>query len=157
MGFNKNQFIKQNFEHRTEAISVPALSEWFDKEEIPAWNVRNLTANEMSLCQESAAKNKNIFAVVEALASSNQAGKVDALRSLIGNTSDVTGDMAKRLEMLVFASVEPEIDMSISIKLAENFPVEFMLITNKITILTGLGASKVKPKASTETSLSETV
>ena len=149
MGFNKNAFTKQKFEHRTDTVSVPALSDWFDGD--PDWVVRNLSGNEMSMCQESSEKNKNISAITEALVTSNQKEKVDALRAIIGNTDDVTDDMAKRLEMIVYGSVEPEIDTSIAIKLAENFPVEFMQITNKITIMTGMGASKVKPKASIKT------
>jgi len=149
MGFNKNAFTKQKFEHRTDTVSVPALSDWFDGD--PDWVVRNLSGNEMSMCQESSEKNKNISAITEALVTSNQKEKVDALRAIIGNTDDVTNDMAKRLEMIVYGSVEPEIDTSIAIKLAENFPVEFMQITNKITIMTGMGASKVKPKASIKT------
>lgn len=151
MGFNKTLFTKQKFESRTDIVSVPALSDWFGKNDSAEWIVRNLSGNEMSLCLESAAKNKNIAAVTEALVSSNQKEKVDALRSLIGNSEDVTGDMARRLEMIVFGSVDPEIDMSIAVKLAENFPIEFMQITNKITAITGMGASKVKPKASIKT------
>ena len=151
MGFNNNKFIKQGFESRTESISVPALSDWFDKDDEPFWVVRNLTGNEMAASQESASKNKNIAAIAEALTSPGQVEKVKALRSIIGNSDDVCPDLAKRLEMIVFGSVEPKIDMDIAIKLSENFPVEFLQITNKITILTGLGASKVKLMPSGET------
>lgn len=149
--FNRNKFIKQKFEHRTDVVSVPALSDWFDDTDEPEWIVRNLSGNEMALCQEASIKNKNIAAVTEALVTSGQNEKVKALRKIIGNSDDVCADLAKRLELIVYGSVEPIIEMDIAIKLAENFPVEFMQITNKITILTGLGASKSKPKPSGET------
>jgi len=157
MGFNSNKFTKQKFESRTDSISVPALSDWFDEGDKPEWIIKNLTGNEMSLCQEAAQKNKNVLVLAEALVSHKDSDKVDALRSIIGNNEDVTGDLAKRLEMIVYGSIDPKIDMPIAIKLSDNFPVEFMQITNKITILTGMGASKAKPKASGETNQSEIV
>jgi len=151
MGFKKTKFIKQKFESRTEEISVPALSDWFDKGDKPVWVVKGLTGNELALSQEAAAKNKNVAALAQALVSANQSDKVDALRKIIGNSDDVCSDLAKRLEMFIFGSVSPKIEMDIGIKLAENFPIEFMQITSKITILTGMGASKSKQKPSGKT------
>jgi len=154
-GFNKNSFIKQQFEHRTEPVSVPAIASWFDEGSKPEWMVRNLTGNEMACAQEALSKSKNISALAEALLTSNQKDKVDALKQFVGTADDVHGEVAKRLEMLVSGSVEPEIDMEIAIKLAENFPVEFMMLSNKIITLTGLGASSLKPKPSGMTRQSE--
>lgn len=155
--FNKNRFIKQKFEQRTESVSVPALAEWFDGDDPFEWVVRNLTGNEMSASQEASAKNKNIAALIEALVTSGQDEKVKALRAIIGIADDVSSDLAKRLEMIVYGSVKPEIEMDVAVKLAENFPVEFMQITNKITILTGQGALAVKPKPSGKIQPSEAV
>lgn len=150
-GFNKNRFIKQEFEHRTESVSVPALAAWFDKGSNPEWTLRNISGNEMALAHEALAKSKNVAALAEALLTSNQKDKVEALKQFVGTADDVPGEMAKRLEMLVAGSVDPEIDMPIAIKLADNFPVEFMMLSNKVIALTGLGASQVKPKPSGKT------
>ena len=146
MGFDSNKFMKQKFEHRTEIVDVPALAEWFDKDCKPEFLVRNLTGTEMVNAQEAVAKNKNIAAIAEALVSSSQPDKVAALKEFVGNGDKVPNELAKRIEMLVSGTVEPEVDMSIAVKIAENFPVEFMQITNKITQLTGMGASMEKPK-----------
>ena len=155
MGFNTNKFMKQKFEHRTEKVSVPALAEWFDKDSKPEFLVRNLTGAEMARSQEAVAKNKNIAAIAEALVSSNQPDKVAALKEFVGNGDKVPDELAKRIEMMVSGTVDPEIDMSMAVKIAENFPVEFMQITNQITVLTGMGASMEKPKASGKTQPSE--
>lgn len=156
-GFNNQKFMKQRFEHRTASVQVPALSGWFDPDAAPEFLVRNLTGSEMANAQEAVAKNKNIAAIAEALVSSSQPDKVAALKEFVGTGENVPNELAKRIEMLVSGSVEPEVDMPLAIKLAENFPVEFMTITNKITMLTGLGASMAKRKPSGETRQSEAV
>ncbi|MCU7836533.1 MAG: hypothetical protein KZQ83_14950 [gamma proteobacterium symbiont of Taylorina sp.] len=157
MGFNSNKFMKQGFEHRTDSVSVPSLAEWFDKDSTPEFLVRNLTGTEMSNAQEAAAKNKNVAAIAEALVSSSHPDKVAALKDFVGTGDKVPNELAKRMEMMVSGTVEPEVDMSMTIKIAENFPVEFMQITNKITMLTGLGASTSKPKPSGKIQPSEAV
>lgn len=157
MGFNVNKFTKQKFEQRTETISVPALVDWFDAGTEPEWVVKNLTGNELSKAQEAAAKNKNIAALSEALVGSDQADKIKALRKIIGNSDDVCADLAKRIEIFVSGSLEPKVDHAIAVKIAEHFPIEFMQITGKISILTGMGASKAKPMPSGKTLPSEGV
>jgi hypothetical protein len=42
------------------------------------------------------------------------------------------------------ASVNPTIDKPLAVKLAEQYPIEFYTLTNKITELTGLGANLKK-------------
>lgn len=148
MAFSSTRFLKQNFNHRTETVEVPALKDWFGKDEDPKWEVRGLSGAEISRSQEAVAKNKNMSSLIEAFVSSGDKDKVDALRTIIGTSDDNPSDLVKRIEMLVFGSVKPKIDMTIAVKLAENFPVEFMNLTNKITILTGLGSEMVKSKPS---------
>lgn len=149
--------MKQGFEYRTMSVPVPALAAWFDKGSKHEFVVRNLTGTEFTSAQEAVAKNKNIAAVAEALVSSSHPEKVAALKEFVGTSDGVPDELAKRIEMIVSGSVEPEVDMPLAIKLAENFPVEFMLITNKITVLTGMGASMVKQKPSGKTHPSEAV
>ena len=153
-GFNNQKFMKQKFEHRTDSIPVPDLADWFDKDAKPEFIVRNLTGSEFVLVQDAVQKNKNKVAMIEALVESNQMDKVDAIKDLIGNSDKVPDELARRLEMVVFGTVEPELDMSAAIKLAENFPSEFMMIAGKITQLTGKGASMVKRKPSGKTQAS---
>lgn len=146
MGLNTTAFMKDKLEHRTEEISVPALADWFDGD--PVWIVRGLGGSEVSSAQETVAKNKNIGALAQALVSPDQTEKVRALRDLIGTSDNVPDELAKRIDMLVSGSVEPKVDFSLAVKLADNFPVEFMNLTTKIIVLTGLGSTKVKLKPS---------
>jgi hypothetical protein len=74
-----------------------------------------------------------------------------AIREALGLTGDTPGEIAKRLELLVAGSVSPKIDLSAAVKLAEAFPIEFMVLTNKISELTGKGADLVKPGAASQT------
>jgi hypothetical protein len=71
----------------------------------------------------------------------------DARKALGLAGKETPGEIAKRLEMLAMASVEPAISLQVAVKLAENFPVEFYQLTNEITELTGMGFDLVKPKA----------
>jgi len=142
MAFNSTKFMKQEFQPRTEAVEVPALSAWFDKSDDGepvscAWKVRGLTASELAKIFEASNKAKNFDSIVQAIASSK--AKIDELKEVLGIGNDVPADVMKRLEQLTLGSVEPEIDTSVAVKLAEKFPIEFYMLTNKITVLTGLG------------------
>ena len=71
----------------------------------------------------------------------------EAVRRALGLTKDTPGEIAKRLEMLVLGAVSPVLTLPQAVKLAEAFPVEFLVLTNEITALTGKGADLVKPAA----------
>jgi hypothetical protein len=72
---------------------------------------------------------------------------VQAIRAAIVLTGDTPGEIAKRVEMLVTGSVTPKIEHATAAKLAENFPIEFLMLTNAITELTGMGFDMGKPAA----------
>jgi hypothetical protein len=57
--------------------------------------------------------------------------------------------------MLVIGSVDPRIELETAIKLCKVFPVEFMQLTNKITVLTGQGSVPGKPRSSGDSPPSE--
>ena len=151
MAFNSAKFAKQEFEPRTEKLEVPVLAEWFDKDEKPEWIVRGLTGSEFVKAQSAQEKHKLITSLAEALVAGNNNDKVSALKEMLGNSDDVPAELAKRIEMFVFGTVKPEIDMSIAVKLAKSFPSDFMIITNKIINLTAMGANMVKRKPSGKT------
>lgn len=141
MGFNATRFKKQQFQPRQEAVEVPALAIWYDQDEEGEhpckWIVRGLTGQEFARVLDSSNKEKNLSAVIQAIAS-NQA-KLEELKEVVGLGDKTPTDLAKRIEQLVYGSVDPEIDSSIAVKLAETFPIEFYILTNKITALTGQG------------------
>lgn len=144
MAFKKSQFLKAKFIDRISEVELPNLSDWFDDE--PIWKVRNLSAEEVAKAQDTATRNKNLSDVVEAIASDQKGEKIKALKELLGTADSVPVELAKRMEMLQMGSVEPEIDLTVSIKLAKYYPMEFMHLTNEILRLTGLGGLIDKAK-----------
>ena len=146
MAFKAEAFAAQVFEHRTEAVPVPGLATWFDGEAV--WTVRGLTAHELARATEAADKRSNAAAVLEALVGGSKAEKVRELREAMALTDATPAEVSKRLEMLTTASVDPAIDHSTAVQIAERFPVEFYQLTNKITQLTGQGQVPGKPAAS---------
>jgi hypothetical protein len=147
MGFNSTKFAKQKFQSREADVEVPALGAWFDVPEVEEgeaevkplylWRVRGLEGHEFAKMMASAQSQANLSAIIEAIG--NNSGKVKELKDAIGIGEETPADLQKRLQQLVMGSVDPIIDEAIAAKLAKTFPIEFYMITNKITELTGLG------------------
>lgn len=155
MGFDTKAFKKAKFEDRTEGVPVPDLAEWFEEGEEAVFVVRGLTGEELARCNEAAQQNKDISAVVEALASKNSQEKVDGIREMLGVSASVPEDMAKRLEQFAYGTVDPDMDHEAAVKFAQEYPIEFYQISNKIMELTGQGRQVAKKKSSTKTQESE--
>lgn len=158
MQFDTQKFAGASFQRREEDVPVPDLRDWFtdlkDGEE-PSWRVRGLTGAELAAVNEAQTRNRGKNAVVEALESDNTEQVGDAIRELIGTGDSVPDDLARRIEMLVAGSVEPECPQNVAVKLAEAYPVEFYELTTKITQLTGQGSEVGKPKRSSGKSASK--
>lgn len=148
MAFNADRFDSTKFEPRTADVRVEALAQFFDEGEDPVWKVRGMTASELYKTTEARNRQESTVAIVKAIASN--VDQVTAVRKALGLTADVPGEIVRRLEMMVLASVSPQVELPTAVRLAENFPVEFMLITNQITELTGRGADVVKPSAASQ-------
>jgi len=155
MGFDTKSFRKATFEDRTESVPVPDLKEWFAEGEEPVFVVRGLTAEELARCNEAVQKNKNISSVVEALHSSNQQEKVQAMREMLGVSESVPNELVKRLEQFAIGTVDPDMDHELAVKFAESYPVELYSITNKIMELTGQGRQVKKKQPSKQTQKSD--
>ena len=149
--FNTNKFMKENLAPKTEKIEVQNLSEFFSKDETPEFEVRALTGSELIRTNEAAETNKNLSAIVQALATGTQQGKTEALKELAGVSDDVPAELARRIEILMFGCVKPEVDRQFAVKMAEFYPADFVIITNRIRVLTAQGADMVKPKPSGKT------
>lgn len=145
MGFNVEKFERAKFAHRTRRVKVDPLVDFFDEGEPAEWEVRGLSANEFHRAAEAANRQDSMVAMVRAM--TTHAEKVAAYRESLGLGENTPGELAKRMEMLVMGSVAPKIELPIAVKLAENFPVEFLMLTQAITELSGQGADLVKPDA----------
>ena len=141
--FNTKGFMKASFTPRTEKVLVPALAHWFDEGEEPEWIVRGISSSELAVCNEATKTATSVDSVLKAIA--NNADKVAEMRKTLGIYSgDVPNEVIKRLQQLVFASIEPKVEHDVAIKLAETNPIEFFILTNKIIVLTGLGMDLAK-------------
>jgi len=148
MTFNAEAFTAAEFTARTESVTVPQLAEFFGDGAPPVFVVRGLSASELQRALEAGMRQNGIDVVVKAIAS--QKDQVALIRQALGLSADVPGEIAKRMEMLVQGCVAPKLTHAAAAKLAEVCPIEFYDITNKITLLTGQGGSRVKPPPSSQ-------
>lgn len=154
--FDAKRFMSQQFVHREEDVPVPDMKDFFPEGEPAVWRVRGLTGQELGLCNQAAERNRNMEAILEGVASAAGAKKSDAIKKLIGGRDDTPDDVVKRMEMLIIASIAPECDLQLAVKLCKIFPIEFYQITTAIGKLTGMGqTAKKKPTASGTTPPSE--
>lgn len=159
MEFDTNGFITQKFADRHESVEVSGLKLWFKDlkdGEKPVWVVRNLSGSELAVSTDAALKQKNLSKAIEAVVGIAGQHTAQAAQELLGLKGPETpADVARRLELLTLGSVKPECSLELAVKLCERFPIEFLLLTNKITRLTGMGADPVKSQPSGETPTSE--
>jgi hypothetical protein len=140
MPFDLQKFNDAKFVPRTDKVPVPALAKFFPKGEKPVITIRGLTGEEFARVREAQEKNRNIVAVLEALAGSGADEKVQALRETLGLDSDhVPDDLARRVEQLSVGSVDPVLDAQAAAKIFRVWPVVGFDLTNRITMLSGQG------------------
>ena len=155
MAFNEKKFMNTNFTPRTKDIPVPDLKDYFDPNTEPVFKVRGLTGPELARVHEAVDKHKNIAGLISGLLSGQTQEKIDSIRSALGVTDDVPAEIARRLEMISIACIEPKISLETAVKLSETFPIEFYEITTAISNLTGRGQLPGKQKSSGETQVSK--
>ena len=149
MSFNTQQFAAAKYTARTTAVAAPALAQFFADDATPQFIVRGLTAAELGKANEEAANNRNMAAIAAGLVAAEDGEKTAAIRELVGLGDDVPDDIVKRHSLLTLASVDPQLDHSTVVLIAQRHPIEFYELTNKILELTGQGSVPGKPNAST--------
>lgn len=157
MSFNQSKFASAKFTPRTAKVLVTALKDWFEEMDELVFTVRGMTASELAKANEAGDNSGKLQAVVEALTTNNKAKQKTAFQDVFGFGSDTPAEVQKRIMMLTICSVEPELDQGTVVKLAEVAPIEFYMLTNEITKLTGQGSSvegKSQPSGKTQGSAS---
>lgn len=159
-GFDKRKFGAAKFAPRTKELdlSKSVLAEFFPEGEKALFVIRGLTASELAMANEAMAKNKTIGTMLEALQTEgDHAEKVKELREVMGLSKDKTPDATvKSIELIIMGSVTPELDRQTVVKIGEVAPIEFQILANEITKLTGQGQeAKVKRKPSGQGKTSE--
>ena len=153
-GFDTKMFLKEKFKHRTATVPVPDLAQFFGEGFPAEWKVRGLTGQEVGRTQEAPTRIKNAQALLDSIVSGDASDKAEAIKGILGWSSDTPDDVAKRIEILSIGSVDPSCTQELAVRLCETFPIEFYQITNKINELTGLGQvpGKQKPSGKTQES-----
>jgi hypothetical protein len=141
MAFNVKKFVATKFVPRTAEVKVESLKDWFDEGDAAVFLVRGMTASELASANEADDNSERIKAVVDALTTNNKSKQKTAFQDIFGFGVETPKDIKKRIIMLTTCSVEPELDQSLAVKLADVAPIEFYMLTNKITELTGQGSS----------------
>lgn len=139
MAFDKDKFLQTSFKHRTDPVPVPDMAEFFAEGSKAEWIVRGMTGQEVGRCAEAATKREAINLLVSGLMSTVTQETVEAAKDVLGIGKDTPVDIAKRIEHLVTASVDPVCDLDLAVKVCEAYPIEFYQITNRIMELTGKG------------------
>ena len=150
------KFMTAKFQPRTAELAVPELSDFFPKGVKPVWTVRGLNSNELARTREAGENHDAIKSLVSALA--GQGDKAKAIQDTLGLSEDeVPADVSRRIEVLRYGSLSPDIRemRDVAVKLAENYPVTFYLLTSKVQELTGQGSEVGKPKGSIKSQKSE--
>ena len=138
MGFDNKAFMAAKFEPSTEIVDVPELKEWFDEKDKPAWKIRGLTGKELGRVNEAVARNKKIDEAIQKIVSESPKKFGEGLAELLVGP-DTPSDIARRIDMLIIGSIDPECNLQMALKVCEAFAETFFNLTNKIIILTGAG------------------
>jgi len=148
MSFDAKKFLKTKFVPRTAEVPVPDLAAFFEEGMPTVWKIRGLTGHELGRVNEAADRNKNMAAILEGLASEASKDKAEAVKDMLGLGKDTPQDIAKRIEQLTIASIDPKCTTDLAVRLCEVYPIEFYQITNMILQLTGQGQMPGKPQPS---------
>jgi hypothetical protein len=159
-GFDLKKFRNTDFERRVKEVPVPELAFFFEKskkskskkKEIPVWRCQNMTGEELYRMRDAVDRNRDVEKTLEALAAGQGA---EVAKEALGVTDNVPDDLARRLSVLVFGTVNDDgetFSRSDAIALAKEFSVTFDRLTTEIMILSGIGSKPGESNGSGTTS-----
>jgi hypothetical protein len=134
-----NRFMNSRFEDRTEDVDVPELKEFFDEDKKPVWKIRALSGVEYGKIQELLEADEAIVEMLRKITSKDSESVADGILNYLGRNEEVSKDTKRRYHILIKGSVDPEIDITFAVRLAENYCMTFYNLTNRIVNLTGKG------------------
>jgi len=138
--------MAEKYTAREKKVPVPDLKQFFGEKEKPVWIVRGLTAIEIARAQAVADKRDLSKAILEGLLTLRAAEVKDAITKLVGRSDEIPEDMAKKIEHLVIASVNPVCSEDMALKISKVAPTTFFTLANEIWKLSGQGMSPGKSK-----------
>lgn len=156
MGFDLKAFQAAQYKAREEEIELSGLAAYFPEGERPVFKVRGLTSEELARADEAANRDQLAGELMSKLVGDNKQ-KAQAMLAAAGiGSDDVPGALRKSLEHVCTGLVEPRLELSDVVKLADSHPVEFRQLSTKVLGLTGLGqVAEVKRRPSGKAPKSE--
>jgi len=112
------------------------------------FKVKGLTAEELARIDQVVDNNKNLQALLDAVIKADSGdlkSRLDAIKELAGMSNDIPASHVKKLAIFRAGCVNPEFNQADAVKFSNVHPIEFIMISNKIYELTGLG-QQVKKK-----------
>lgn len=140
--FDVNKFESVQFKDRTRKIKVNELKAFFEEGTAPEWEVRGLTAHELSIVNNAVSANTDKAALVDAILGGSSVEKADAIRqslNIIKTSDNVPDDLVRRYATVRLGSVNPVCSEEMAVKLGNNFPTVLYQLSQKIYELTGQG------------------
>jgi hypothetical protein len=153
MAFDTKRFGATEFAPRQQDVDVSKgpLAAFFGDDDEKVFVVQGLNATQLAVVNEATITNSTVEKVLKALDDKkNTEAEVKELRKAMGlSETDTPATMVKNLELVKQGLVKPELTMPQIVRVAEVSPIEFQILANTITRLTGQGAeAKVKRRAS---------
>jgi len=141
MPFDTQKFIDAKFRHRTKDITVSGvLASFFDEDEKPIFKIRNLTADELSKCENEAKNNRDLQKIAQHLLNKNPEIVANGIKSIFEVDDKTSSYVVKCFGYIEFGVVEPKCDLEFAKKLGTIAPSTFFDLSSEIYQLTGLGA-----------------
>lgn len=156
MDFDIKAFSREKFIPNEEDVPVPDLKPFFKGEGAPAFRVRGLTGEELYRVKQAAETTANMRAMLDALSAGVPAERAASIREAFGLGGSTPEEYAKRIEMLLIATVKPQLDRPTVVKLFTCYPAAMSAVSDAILKLTGMGQVPGKSSGSGETQESAT-
>lgn len=118
------------------------------------WPVKGLSGPEMEEVESAVRMNKEAGPALETVAAAISGGapvkdKLDALKELLGVTTRVPDNYARKLAIFRIGTDSDDVDQAVAVRFGKRYPSQFNKVVNKIWELTSMGAAvKKKPSPS---------
>ena len=153
MGFNADAFRQADLQPRTIEVPTPELKQWFDEGASPVFVVRGLTGEEFYLVRDAVNRRRDIQAIASQLMSGDGEAIAAAIEEFYGSVPE---EFARRVEIVIHGTVDPDLNRDMAMKLFKNFPSSAHVIAESILRATGEGATVGESSGSGETPASAT-
>lgn len=139
--FNVEAFRNANLKTREKSVRVDLLPDAFFADGAKKeFKLRMLSGNELAQCNEAVKLASQTKEVIEKMLSGHDKDRVKAFCDASGFSDAVKPDTVRKMNILKYAIVEPELTFEDIVRMQQFFPVVFNSLAIEAVELTGLGA-----------------